>query len=154
MRQISGVHPAFARRFVSTLARIPHITVVLLRGISMPQEIYSPPCDRPNVYRSLRQIARRFPPNKADKAVHPATLTRWILKGIPLSDGSRVKLEAVRFPAGWRSTDEWVDDFLEALTAARTESKLTSGQTGAVRSPAKRQRDYSRAKRELKAAGF
>jgi hypothetical protein len=139
---------------MNSLARRSIITVVFMRGINMPKEVTSPAAERSVPYRSLQQIARRFPPNKADKAVHPATLTRWILKGIPLSDGSRVKLEAVRFPAGWRTTDEWVDDFLEALTAARTESKLTSGRTGAVRSPAKRRRDYSRAKRELKAAGF
>jgi hypothetical protein len=112
------------------------------------------PADQGVAYQSLSQIARRFPPNKTDKPVHPATLTRWIMRGIPLADGTRVRLRAVRFPAGWRTTDEWVDDFLESLTAARTESKLTSGRTGAVRSPAKRQRDYKRARRALKAHEF
>jgi hypothetical protein len=112
------------------------------------------PADQPVTYRNLSQISRRFPPNKGDKPFHPATLTRWILQGIPLGDGSRVRLRAIRFPAGWRTTDEWVDDFLDALTAARTETNLTSGRTGAARSPARRQRDHEHAKRTLKAAGF
>ncbi len=118
----------------------------------MPSEVKTTPLI---VYRSLQQIARRLPPNKASKPCHPATLSRWILAGIGLKDGSRVKLRAVRFPAGWRTTDEWVDEFLEAITAARTEDKLTVGQHGAtVRSPAKRRRDHKRAKGELKADGF
>jgi hypothetical protein len=112
--------------------------------------------DRPVTYRSLSQVARRFPPNKGDKPVHPATLTRWILEGIALSDGSRVKLRAVRFPAGWRTTNEWVDDFLEAMTAARTADRLTVGRArnGFIRTPAKRRRDHKRAKGELKRSGF
>jgi hypothetical protein len=70
-------------------------------------------------YRSLQQIARRFPPGKQDKPVHPATLTKWIRQGIALSDGSKLRLRAVRFPAGWRTRTEWVDEFLEAITADR-----------------------------------
>jgi hypothetical protein len=111
------------------------------------------PADAPLIYLNLSQIARRFPPNKGDKPVHTATLTRWILKGTALSDGSRVKLRAVRFPAGWRTTDEWVDEFHEAITANRFEGTLVTSQNS-IRTPAKRRRDHIRAKRELKASGF
>jgi hypothetical protein len=70
-------------------------------------------------YRTLSEVARRFPPNRPDKPVHRQTLKRWIEQGIRTLDGGRVKLRAVRFPAGWRTTDEWVKDFLAALTADR-----------------------------------
>ncbi len=116
----------------------------------MPTDAMTSP---PTVYRSLSQIARRFPPNKGDKPVHPATLTRWILEGCALSDGSRLKLRAVRFPAGWRVTDQWVDEFLEAITTSRLAGNLVTSQTS-IRTPAKRRRDHRRAKGELKAAGF
>jgi hypothetical protein len=115
----------------------------------MPHDVETSP---PVIYRSLQQIARRFPPSKGDKPLHPATLTRWILEGVSLSDGSSIKLRAVRFPAGWRSTDEWVDDFLEAITAKRFVGELVTSRNS-IRASAKRRRSQARAKKELKAAG-
>jgi hypothetical protein len=109
---------------------------------------------KPVIYRTLSHVARRFPPNKGNRPVHPSSLTRWILDGIRLSDGSRIRLRGVRFPSGWRNTDEWIEDFLESLTAARTCSRLMAGRTGSLRSPARRQREHLRAKRELKTSGF
>ena len=71
-----------------------------------------------------------------------------------VSDGSKVKLRAVRCPSGWRTTDDWVTEFLEALTTARTENRLTIGKAGFIRTAAKRKRDHERARKELKASGF
>jgi len=107
----------------------------------------------PAVYQSITQVASRFPSNRGDKRVHTATITRWILEGVTLSDGSKVKLRAVRFPAGWRTTDEWVDEFLEAITANRFDGKLVTSRNS-IRTPAERRRSHARAKKELKGSGF
>ena len=95
------------------------------------------------IYRSLSQVARRLPPNRGNKPVHPATLTRWILEGVVLSDGSRIKLRAVRFPSAWLTTDTWVEDFLEAITADRMGEKPAPipARERNIRTPAKRRRE-------------
>jgi hypothetical protein len=49
-----------------------------------------------------------------------AAVTRWIEDGARCRDGSRLKLRAERHPAGWRTTETWVRDFISALTADRT----------------------------------
>jgi hypothetical protein len=69
-------------------------------------------------YRSLAQIARRIPSTKGDRPVHPATLTRWILRGAKAPDGTVIKLEARKFPGGWKVTEEAVERFLDRLTQA------------------------------------
>ena len=71
-----------------------------------------------HVYLSLSQAARRFPPTKTDRPVHVSTLTRWIVKGARAVDGTRIKLEARRFPCGWKVTDRAIERFLNRLTAA------------------------------------
>ncbi|MGO8903921.1 MAG: hypothetical protein ACLQU5_37140 [Isosphaeraceae bacterium] len=50
---------------------------------------------------------------------HPSAPTRWIMKGASLTDGSRVKLRAVRAPGGWLVRRSDLDQFLEVLTADR-----------------------------------
>jgi hypothetical protein len=80
------------------------------------------PPHAPDDYRTLSEVARGFPPNRSDKPVHRQTLKRWIEQGIRTSDGGRVRLRAVRFPAGWRTRDEWVEDFLASLTVDRVEN--------------------------------
>jgi hypothetical protein len=72
----------------------------------------------PCPYRSLAQAVRRLPPTRGDRPVHVSTLTRWITRGVRAADGSIVKLDARRFPGGWKVTDEALDLFLEALTHA------------------------------------
>jgi hypothetical protein len=103
-------------------------------------------------YRGLAEIARRFPSNREDKQVHIATLTRWILKGCRASDGSQIKLRAVRFPAGWRTTDEWVSDFLDEIT--RDRHGVLDARTNLIHASAQRRREIERADRECKAAGL
>jgi hypothetical protein len=104
------------------------------------------------VYRGLSQMTRRLPPNRGSKPVHVATVTRWILKGCRASDGSQIKLRATRFPSGWRTTDQWVEDFLEAITRDRT--RRQGRQSDSFRTPFGRLRDIERAERDLSAAGF
>jgi hypothetical protein len=111
--------------------------------------------DRPE-YRSLSEIARRLPPNRGAKPVHAATLSRWITKGVWTKTGQLIKLQARRFPAGWRTTDQWVEEFLEAYTAAELGNQPPAGEpsTPMLRTVLERRRAHQRAKAELKAAGF
>jgi hypothetical protein len=46
-------------------------------------------------------------------------LTRQILHGAKLRNGSRQKLRAIRTPGGWVLTREAIDEFLAVLTADR-----------------------------------
>lgn len=71
--------------------------------------------DRPKYYR-LAVAARDLYP----LPTHPSTLTRHILRGVKLRDGSTRKLTAVRTPHGWFVTAEAVDVFLDAITSDRT----------------------------------
>jgi hypothetical protein len=50
---------------------------------------------------------------------HPSGPTRWIVKGVALKSGERVRLEAVRLPGAWRVRRESLGAFLETLTADR-----------------------------------
>jgi hypothetical protein len=65
---------------------------------------------------SLSQAAKLFPPFRAGRPVHSATLCRWILRGARSPDGSVVRLEAVRRPAGWLTSKQAVQRFLDRLT--------------------------------------
>jgi hypothetical protein len=60
----------------------------------------------------------------------PSAVTRWILNGAALKNGSRLKLKAIRLPGGFRTTQQWVDEFIEALTSDRTGSSVASEVVG------------------------
>src|SRR5262245_58742870 len=63
---------------------------------------------------SPAQAAKRFPSVKAVGAVNPATVWRWIVKGVRLSNGCRVKLEALRMGAGYLTSEPALLRFLRA----------------------------------------
>jgi hypothetical protein len=63
----------------------------------------------------LAEAARLF----FDSPPHPASMTRWILQGILLRSGDRLKLKAERHPNRWVVTEASVRDFIAALTADR-----------------------------------
>ena len=48
-----------------------------------------------------------------------SSVTRWIEQGAPLRCGGRLRLRAERYPAGWRTCEVWVREFVAALTADR-----------------------------------
>ena len=75
--------------------------------------------DRPVIYRSLSEATRRFPSFRNGRPVHTATTTRWIVTGVRLRNGAILKLRANRLPGRWVTTDEWIDEFVEALTLDR-----------------------------------
>lgn len=110
------------------------------------------PDDRIPELLSLPEVARKLPPNRGSKPVHPATLTRWIRRGVLSSDGKRIRLKAMRLPGGWRTTPEWVNRFLERITSDRIEA--SGDDASEIRSPSERERASTRARQELKASGF
>jgi hypothetical protein len=51
--------------------------------------------------------------------VHPSAVIRWMRNGTVLADGSRVYLKHIRLPGGFRTTQTWLDDFLQAVADGR-----------------------------------
>ncbi len=47
----------------------------------------------------------------------PSAIVRWCLKGACLRDGTRIRLQALRLPQGWRIAPDALEQFLGALTA-------------------------------------
>ncbi len=70
----------------------------------------------PCLYKSLAEIASRLPSTKNGKKLHVTTLSKWITEGARDASGQIVRLEARRYPGGWKLTDRAVEEFLERLT--------------------------------------
>jgi hypothetical protein len=66
----------------------------------------------------LAEAARTLPPLRSGRPVAPATLTRWILNGVTMPDGSRLRLEAIRCGQTWLTSYEALERFLRRQTAA------------------------------------
>jgi hypothetical protein len=71
--------------------------------------------ERPSGYLRLIDAAREWPGGP----IHPASITRHILKGVKLRNGSRRRLWALKTPGGWVTSREAIDEFLAVLTADR-----------------------------------
>jgi hypothetical protein len=95
---------------------------------------------------SLSQAAARFPGHRGADRLHPATLTRWILKGVKALDGRRVKLEAVRIGCRWLTSEPALQRFADALGNPPDDPPP-------ARTPTARQRASDRADAELRAMG-
>jgi hypothetical protein len=72
----------------------------------------------PEPYLDLKTGCRLIP-GRDGKATHVSTMVRWITRGCRLSNGSRVRLRAIGLPGGWRTTRQWLDEFVGALTTDR-----------------------------------
>jgi hypothetical protein len=96
--------------------------------------------------------AKRLPRTRGDRPTHPATLLRWAKRGALLPDGSYLRLKAYRTPGGWVTTETWLSEFIDALTAAA----LPEGAAGTVapRSPAARKRASDQAAKKLDDLGI
>ena len=78
-------------------------------------------CDQTETGPTLRRLADftgRFGSARASRPVHVGTITYWIRRGARAPSGQRIRLRAVRFPSGWRTCEEWVQQFLDELTKA------------------------------------
>jgi hypothetical protein len=60
-------------------------------------------------YISVSEAGRR-------RGASTSAVTRWIVAGTPLRDGTRLKLKAIRLPGGFRTTQAWLDEFIDILT--------------------------------------
>jgi hypothetical protein len=78
---------------------------------------------------------------------------RWITKGVRSANGTVVRLEARRFPGGWKVADQAIEEFLDKLTDAALADVANIGQPP-LRSAVHRHRDVIRAERELEEAGI
>jgi len=58
--------------------------------------------------------------------VSNSAISRWIIDAARLRDGSRLKLRAVRMPAGFRTSETWISEFVDALTRDRTGASVKS----------------------------
>ncbi len=97
---------------------------------------------------SLAVAAADIPPGRDGKKTHISTLLRWILKGAKASDGSIVRLEAVRLGGRWVTSREALQRFAEALTPS-----VSDVPTSAPRSPTARRRASEQAESELRQRG-
>jgi hypothetical protein len=103
---------------------------------------------QPSRYLSLSAVARSRPGRAGRPHVNPATVQRWITRGIRSRDGGRIRLRAKRCGWSWATTPEWLAEFEEALTADRIGDASPT-----PRSPSALQRDSERAARTLIADG-
>ena len=94
---------------------------------------------------SLGQAASHYPGHRGAERLHPATLTRWIIRGVRALGGQRVRLEAIRVGCRWLTSEAALARFAEALGA--TQDSLPP------RSPAARSDAADVAGRELEKLG-
>lgn len=107
----------------------------------MPDTLFN---DEPLI--TLSEAASRFPGHRGAERLHPATLTRWILRGVRAVDGRRVKLEAVRVGCRWLTSEPALTRFAAALCATHNPPPLSQ-------SPATRRKASERAAAELERLG-
>ena len=65
----------------------------------------------------LTAAAHRYPGHRQGSRLHPATLTRWILKGVRGLHGRIVRLEAMRLGCRWVTSDAALQRFATALAS-------------------------------------
>jgi hypothetical protein len=51
--------------------------------------------------------------------ISPRSLKRQLLDGVKLRKGGRLKPRFLRYPSGYRTTEAWITEFIEALTQDR-----------------------------------
>jgi hypothetical protein len=70
-------------------------------------------------YLRLSAAARLVPHD--GRPPSPATMVRWVLVGRKLGTpgGGRVRLRAVKSHRGWLTTEQWIEEFVAALSSGR-----------------------------------
>jgi hypothetical protein len=98
----------------------------------------------------LAVAARILPSNRQDKPVTLSCLLRWVMYGVRLPDGSRLKLEAARIAGKWVTTPAAIKRFVALQTPS-----LETAPTPTTPKPttAKRTRRAERAGRDLEKLG-
>jgi hypothetical protein len=70
----------------------------------------------------LRTAIDALPPTLRGDHIRTSTATTWITRGIKSRNGDRIRLRALRLPAGWMTSHDWLLEFFEALTLAAVEA--------------------------------
>jgi hypothetical protein len=73
---------------------------------------------------NLYEAARRLPPGRGGSPVSFSCVYRWVKKGAPGPDGSRVRLEAVRVGGRWITSEEALQRFSLRLTPVISDDGL------------------------------
>jgi hypothetical protein len=76
---------------------------------------------------SMAMAAGRFPPSRSGRPVHPATASRWALRGVKTRDGRLVRLEAARVGGRWVTTEPAIRRFIGALQPHETATPPPAG---------------------------
>ncbi len=97
---------------------------------------------------SVVVVAGRFPGRAGKPRLHPSGVVRWIVEGVRLPDGSRLRLRAIRAGSKWLTSEEWLAEFLDAQTRA-----ALGRAAGETRTPTAAQAAAEAAGRELQAIG-
>jgi hypothetical protein len=64
----------------------------------------------------LSHAGRLLPPYRYGRPVSLSCVLRWVLDGVKLPDGRRVRLEAIRLGGRWLTSREALQRFAEAQT--------------------------------------
>src|SRR5262245_41466089 len=98
---------------------------------------------------TLKEAAKLVPPARKGRPVTLSCLLRWVLDGVRVPDGHRVRLEAARLAGRWITSAGALRRFVAAQTPPPSEPLA-----GVPRSPGKRLRANERAAEELDHLGI
>jgi hypothetical protein len=97
----------------------------------------------------LASAARQMGEGRGGRPVHQRTVLRWVLRGARTPNGDRVRLEAIRIGASWRTSREAIARFVAALTPGMSDHPVPA----MPRTPGQRQRAAALAGRQLAEMG-
>jgi hypothetical protein len=97
----------------------------------------------------LIQAARLIPSHRGGKPTTMSCILRWVLDGVLVPGGERVKLEAARLAGKWVTSKAAIRRFVEAQTPSRSSDPRPTQRT-----PAARRRASEQAAAELEKAGI
>jgi hypothetical protein len=107
------------RKSRDSFKRMDHKSACLQRRRLIMARSSDPRDNTDRCFRSLNKVRGRFPGTRKNASLHLAMI-RCCTRGIRQLDGSKIRLGAVRVGSRWLTTDEWVDEFISALTAAHS----------------------------------
>ena len=116
-----------------------------MKTVPPKQPPQPPPAGEPLV--TMAEAAALLGETATGRAVHPATVARWVGRGL-LLDGRRVRLEGVRLGFRWKTSAAAVERFLAACGGGGF-----AGTTPAVPSPAANARRAAKAMAECERMG-
>jgi Protein of unknown function (DUF1580) len=100
---------------------------------------------------TLSQAAHRLPAQRGAGKTDPATVWRWIDKGVNTYDGRKIHLEAVRVGGRWLTSAEALIRFVAAQTPTANDDPAT---VPTPRTPTQRKRAADRAAQQLDKIGI